>query len=199
MSCSARRPAAAAIAAALLATLALAGCGGGAIAADTPDSSGQSFVGSAYNSSVFRAGARPVAPDISGMTLTGQHLSLSAYRGSVVVINFWGSWCAPCRAEGPTLAVLSEQYRSKGVSFLGDDVGDTTANALAFTRDIGIGYPSVNDASYSIVQDFSRVASVGYTPTTVVIDRTGHIAGLVIGKISYQSMATILNDVAASP
>ena len=115
------------------------------------------------------------------------------------MLNFWGSWCAPCRAEGPTLAVLSEQYRSKGVSFLGDDVGDTTANALAFTHDIGIGYPSVNDASYSIVQDFSRVASVGYTPTTVVIDRTGHIAGLVIGKISYQSMTTILNDVAASP
>jgi len=77
--------------------------------------------------------------------------------------------------------------------------GDTTANALAFTRDIGIGYPSVSDASYSIVQDFSRVASVGYTPTTVVIDRTGHIAGLVIGKISYQSMTTILNDAAASP
>ena len=88
MSCSARLPA---IAAAATAMLALAGCGGGAIGADTPASSGQSFVGSSYSSTVFRAGARPTAPDISGTTLTGQHLSLSADRGSVVVINFWGS------------------------------------------------------------------------------------------------------------
>jgi hypothetical protein len=91
--------------------------------------------------------------------------------------------------------VLDEQYGPKGVSFLGDDVGDTTANALAFTRSVGIGYPSVNDASYSVVQKFGRVAPVNDTPTTVVIDRTGHIAGLVIGAISYQAMTTILRDV----
>jgi len=161
--------------------------------------SGVSYVNGNSNEIVYAQGHRALAPDFTGTSLTGTPISLASYRGKVVVLNFWGSWCAPCRAEGPTLAVLSEQYRSKGVSFLGDDVGDTTANALAFTHDIGIGYPSVNDASYSIVQDFSRVASVGYTPTTVVIDRTGHIAGLVIGKISYQSMTTILDDVAASP
>jgi len=114
------------------------------------------------------------------------------------VLNFWGSWCPPCRAEAPTLAVLAEQYRSKGVSFLGDDVGDTTTNALAFIHDIGMTYPSVNDPNYAVVQDFSRVVAVSDTPTTVVIDRTGHIAGLLIGEVSYQSMTTILRDVVAN-
>ena len=108
MSCFARLPA---LALAALATLGVAGCAGGAIGANTPASSGQSFVSGTYSSSLFRAGSRPAAPDISGTTLTGQHLSLSAYRGSVVVLNFWGSWCAPCRAEAPDLTALATDLR----------------------------------------------------------------------------------------
>jgi thiol-disulfide isomerase/thioredoxin len=146
----------------------------------------------------YSVGHRPLAPDFTATSLTGTPVRLASYRGRVVVLNFWGSWCDPCRGEAPTLAVLSEQYRSQGVSFLGDDVGDTPANALAFTRGVGITYPSVNDTSYAIVQDFDRVVNVGYTPTTVVLDRTGHIAGLVIGKVSYQTMTIMLHDAAAS-
>jgi len=141
---------------------------------------------------------RALAPQFTAASLTGTPIRLASYRGKVVVLNFWGSWCDPCRAEAPTLAVLSEQYRSRGVSFLGDDVGDTPVNALAFSRSVGISYPSVNDANYAIVQDFGKVAPVSYTPTTLVIDRTGHIAGLVIGKVSYQAMATILRAAEAS-
>ena len=160
--------------------------------------SGVTYVGGNNNQIVYAAGHRAVAPDFTGTSLTGTQIRLANYRGKVVVLNFWGSWCPPCRAEAPTLAVLAEQYKSQGVAFLGDDVGDTTTNALAFTHDIGITYPSVNDPGYAVVQDFSRVAAVSDTPTTVVIDRTGHIAGLVIGEISYQAMTTILHDVAAN-
>ncbi|HTU05067.1 MAG TPA: TlpA disulfide reductase family protein [Trebonia sp.] len=160
--------------------------------------SGVTYVGGNNNQIVYAAGHRAVAPDFTGTSLTGTQIRLASYRGKVVVLNFWGSWCPPCRAEAPTLAVLAEQYKSQGVAFLGDDVGDTTTNALAFTHDIGITYPSVNDPGYAVVQDFSRVAAVSDTPTTVVIDRTGHIAGLVIGEISYQAMTTILHDVAAN-
>jgi len=88
----------------------------------------------------------------------------------------------PCRDEAPTLEVLSQQYGSRGVAFLGDDVADTPANALAFNRSVGITYPSVNDPGYVIVQDFSQTAPVSDTPTTVVVDRTGHVAGMVLGK-----------------
>ena len=159
--------------------------------------SGVSYIGGDKSRIVYAVGHRPLAPDFTGTSLTGSPIRLSSYLGKVVVINFWGSWCGPCRGEGPTLAVLSEQYRTKGVSFLGDDVGDTTANALAFTHSVGINYPSVNDAGYAVVQDFGRVVPLNDTPTTVVIDQTGHVAGLVIGAVSYPTMTTMLRDVVA--
>jgi len=159
---------------------------------------GVSYIDGNTDQIVYAVGHRALAPDFTATSLTGTPIRLASYRGHVVVLNFWGSWCDPCRSEGPTLAVLSEQFRSRGVSFLGDDVGDTPANALAYTRSVGITYPSVNDASYAVLQDFGQVAPISDTPTTVVIDQTGHIAGLVIGKVSYQGMVTMLDEVAAS-
>ena len=147
---------------------------------------------------VYAVGDRPLAPDFSGTSLTGAPIKLASYRGKIVVLNFWGSWCPPCRDEAPTLAVLSEQYAAKGVAFIGDDVADTPVNALSFTRSVGITYPSVNDPGYAVVQDFSQVIPVNDTPTTVVIDRTGHIAGMVLGKVSYSTMVTLLKDAAVT-
>jgi thiol-disulfide isomerase/thioredoxin len=147
---------------------------------------------------VYKAGHRPLLPDFTGRTLTGASLRLAGYHGKVVVLNFWGSWCPPCRSEAPTLAVLSEQYRSRGVSFVGDDVGDTPVNALAFTRDIGITYPSVNDSGYQIAQLIGKVVLINDTPTTLVIDRTGHLAGVIYGGTTYSELNTMLQDVAVS-
>ncbi len=147
---------------------------------------------------VYAAGDRPLAPDVTGTSLTGTPIKLSSYRGKIVVLNFWGSWCPPCRDEAPTLEVLAEQYGQRGVAFLGDDVADTPANALAFLHDAGITYPSINDPGYAVVQDFSQVVPVNDTPTTVVIDRTGHIAGMVLGAVSYAAMVTLLKDAAVT-
>jgi thiol-disulfide isomerase/thioredoxin len=113
----------------------------------------------------------------------------------VVVLNFWGSWCGPCRAEAPTLAVTAQQYRPDGVTFLGVDVRDTTASALAFTRDFGITYPSVSDPGSVITLDFTAVVPIAGTPTTLVIDRTGHIAGAVFGTATSQELTDILAQV----
>jgi thiol-disulfide isomerase/thioredoxin len=146
----------------------------------------------------YQPGHRPLAPDVTATSLTGATISLSSYRGKTVVLNFWGSWCPPCRAEAPTLAVLSQQYSSKGVAFLGDDVGDTPSNALAFTHSVGTTYPSINDPSYLVVQKFSQVAPVSDTPTTVVIDKTGHVAGMVLGEVSYGEMTTLLRNAAVT-
>jgi peroxiredoxin len=168
------------------------------LAQGSRQASGVTYIDGNSSQMVYAAGHRALAPDFAAKSLTGTTIKLASYRGKVVVLNFWGSWCPPCRDESPTLAVLSEQYGAHGVAFLGDDVGDSTVNALAFTRDIGITYPSVNDSSYAIVQAFDKVAPVGYTPTTVVIDKTGHIAGVVIGKVTFQGMTTMLRDVAAS-
>ena len=140
----------------------------------------------------YPAGHRPLAPDVSAASLTGTPIKLASYRGMVVVVNFWGSWCDPCREEAPTLGVLDEQYRTQGVVFLGDDVGDTPASALAFLKREAITYPSMNDPGYSVVQRFDQAVQIGYTPTTVVIDPTGRIASVVIGKVTYGGMVTLL-------
>jgi thiol-disulfide isomerase/thioredoxin len=145
----------------------------------------------------YQAGQRPVAPNVTGASLTGNLIKLSSYRGKTVVLNFWGSWCSPCRDEAPTLAALDQKYGSKGVAFLGDDVGDTPANALAFTQSVGITYPSFNDNGYLVVADFSQAGvEVSDTPTTVVIDGTGHVAGMVLGAASYGQLETLINDAA---
>ena len=171
---------------------------GGALAVTLTEGSGASagvsYLNGNANDRVYTVGHRPVAPDFTATSLTGTPIRLSSYRGKVVVLNFWGSWCPPCRDEAPTLGVLDQQYASRGVAFVGDDVGDTAANALAFIHGVGISYPSVNDPGYTVVQDFSQVAPVSDTPTTVVIDRTGHIAGMVIGAVSYGTMTTMLRD-----
>jgi peroxiredoxin len=151
--------------------------------------------GSASESVVeYQPGHRPLAPDFTAKSLTGATIKMSTYRGKTVVLNFWGSWCPPCRDEAPTLAVLSQQYGKQGVTFLGDDVNDSPTNALAFTRGVGITYPSINDPGFAVVQKFSQVAPVSDTPTTVVIDKTGHVVGLVLGAVSYGQMTRLLRD-----
>jgi thiol-disulfide isomerase/thioredoxin len=122
---------------------------------------------------LYSAGHRPVAPDF----------------------NFWGSWCAPCRQEAPALAVTAQQYRPDGVAFLGVDVRDDTASALAFTRQFGVPYPSVSDSGSVITLDFTAVVPIAGTPTTLVIDRTGHIAGAVFGTATQQELTDILAQV----
>jgi thiol-disulfide isomerase/thioredoxin len=147
----------------------------------------------------YQAAQRPLAPNVTGTSLTGSTLKLSSYRGKTVVLNFWGSWCPPCRAEAPTLQVLNEQYSSKGVAFLGDDVNDTPTNALAFIRGDGITYPSFSDNGYLIVADFSDAGvAISDTPTTVVIDQTGHVVGMVLGGASYGQLTTLIKDAAVT-
>jgi thiol-disulfide isomerase/thioredoxin len=147
----------------------------------------------------YTVGHQPIAPNVAGTSLTGSPIKLSSYRGKTVVLNFWGSWCAPCRGEAPTLAELDQHYSPKGVAFLGDDVADTPTNALAFTRTANITYPSFNDNGYLVVADFSQAGvAVNDTPTTVVIDKTGHVVGMVLGAALYSQVATLIQDAAVS-
>ena len=172
----------------LLAVVLVAGWAGGG-------NSGVTDVGGNTNAIIYAAGHRPLAPEFTGTTLTGSKLSFSAYRGKVVVLNFWGSWCPPCREEAPALAVVAKQYQSANTTFLGVDERDTTASAEAFTRNFGIAYPSLNDPGQEIALDFTAVVPLEGTPTTLVIDRTGHIAGAVFGGVTYPELAAILAKV----
>lgn len=153
------------------------------------------YVDGSTNAVLYNAGHQPKAPDFSGTTLTGGTLGLASYRGSVVVLNFWGSWCPPCRAEASTLAFVAQQYQSAGVRFLGVDVRDNTPAALAFTQSHKITYPSVTDPDDAITLDFSSVVPLSSTPSTLVIDKTGHIVGAVYGQVTYQDLTDILAKV----
>jgi len=161
----------------------------------TSGNGGVTDVAGSTSAVLYPAGHRLLAPDFTATTLTGSPLRFSSYRGQVVVVNFWGSWCAPCREEAPALAVTAEQYRPAGVAFLGVDVRDTAASALAFVHDFAIPYPSVSDSGSQITLDFTSVVPIAGTPTTLVIDRTGRIAGAVFGTATYQELTDILAKV----
>jgi thiol-disulfide isomerase/thioredoxin len=186
-------------AAVALAALTATGCAGGAIGADTPVSSGKNFVGSSYESTVFRAGHRPQAPAVSGTTVTGSELSLAAYRGDVVVLNFWGSWCAPCRAEAPALDTLASELQRRGVRFVGIDIRDEPDAAQAFMQDFRISYPSISDPADDIALEFRATDPPSAIPSTIIIDRTGRIAARIIGPVTYSTLKALLTPIIAEP
>ena len=197
---SVRRPAMALAIRGLLAGAAVVGaaaCSGGAIADSTPVSNGQSFVGGSYRSTYYAPADRPAAPKVSGTMLTGGKFSLAAQRGNLVVLNFWGSWCAPCRREAPALAALARHFKDAPVRFIGDDVQDAPANAAAFERTFNVGYPSINDPGEQVALAFHGAVPPVGIPTTLLIDRTGHIAGRVVGGVTYKGLRALINKILA--
>ena len=193
----ARRGAAAALVAA--ASLTLAACAGGSIAQGTPASNGQSFVSGDGGTTVFRGSSAPQAPPVTGTTIGGAKLSLSRFRGHVLVLNFWGSWCTPCRAEAPTLASLARRFSPAGVQFLGVDIRDTPASARAFQRNFAITYPSLNDPGDQVALAFRSTVPPAGIPTTLVISRSGRIAARVIGQVSYPGLRGLISRALAQP
>jgi thiol-disulfide isomerase/thioredoxin len=193
---SARRAVLGAAAAAALA-LGAAACGGGATAQDSAVGNGSSFVSGSYGTTVFQPGSRPQAPQVRGTTLTGGTFTLSADRGSVVVMNFWGSWCTPCREEAPVLGALARHFSGDGVRFLGVDIRDDPASAEAYMRTYRISYPSLNDPNDLVALDFRSTAPPAGIPTTLVIDADGRIAARIIGPVSYAGLKALITQAAA--
>lgn len=194
--CSGRR---AAFGAALAGAVALAAtaCGGGATAQQAAEGNGSSFVPGTYSTTVYRQGARPAAPQVTGTTLTGTRFLLSANRGAVVVLNFWGSWCPPCRVEAPSLGALARHFSGANVRFIGVDIRDDPPSAEAFMRTFRIGYPSLNDPADAIALDFHGTVPPAGIPTTLVIDPSGRIAARIVGTASYNGLKALITQVAA--
>ena len=111
---------------------------------------------------------RPL-PDLTLKTYDGIAYNLGQLRQNVIVINFWASWCAPCRAEAPALEQLSQDLKGQHVIFLGVDQADTTDKALAYLQEFGVTYPNGPDAG------FVDALGVQSLPTTILVDRNGTI------------------------
>jgi thiol-disulfide isomerase/thioredoxin len=184
---------------AALASLAAGACDSGAIGGNTPASNGQSFVSGSAGTTVYGATSGPAVPKVSGTTLTGQKFALAQDRGHVVVMNFWGSWCTPCRNEAPVLSSLSHHFTGTGVRFLGIDIRDSPTSAEAFLSSFHIGYPSLNDPGDVIALDFQDTVPPSGIPTTLVIGRTGHITARIIGEVSYPGLRGLISKAMAEP
>lgn len=159
-----------------------------------PNAATAGYVSGDGSIQILDAGARTASPDITGTTLQGAPFQLSAWRGKVVVINFWGSWCAPCAIEAGGLETAYQATKAGGVQFLGVAIRDSQDNALSFQRKFAMSYPSLLDDG-SIVLDFRGGMSVGSTPTTYVLDKQGRIAARVLGPVDRTTLVGMIQQV----
>ncbi len=143
----------------------------------------------------IKLGDRVMVPPVKGRTLDGGHFESRDYLGNVLVINVWGSWCAPCRAEAPVLRRVSMETKKQGVQFVGIDVRDNDAAAIAFERRYKITYPSITtaDAGQAILA-FGSMLPRNAIPSTLVVDREGRVAARVVGRTTYVTLHTLVAD-----
>jgi len=127
------------------------------------------FIVPASQAAMPKVGA--VAPDFSLKSSSGKNLRLSEHRGEVVMINFWATWCGPCRQEMPLLNRLHEQYRKAGFTLLGVSVDDKPQAAQEMARQLSVGFPVLFDSEKQV----SRRYDVDAMPTTLIIDRDGKV------------------------
>ena len=119
--------------------------------------------------------------------------SSASARGRVLAVNFWASWCGPCRAEQPALSAVARAWRDRGVVFIGVNVQDTRAAALAYTREFQVPYQSLFDRSAQIAARLPAVA----LPTTFILDRDGVIAYQLTGKTTVPILRARLDGLLA--
>ncbi|MFC4121469.1 TlpA family protein disulfide reductase [Nonomuraea zeae] len=180
------------VAAALLAVL-VAGCA--ANQGGQPEVGDTRFVAGDGTMQVFEASERRAAPAIEGPTLDGGEASLAAHKGKVVVLNFWASWCGPCRAEAPVLKEVAAKTKGSGVEFLGVDFKDRQADALAFERTEQTGYPHLFDQPGKVALAFQGTVPPAAIPSTLIIDKQGRIAARALGAVTYSDLMRTVTKV----
>jgi peroxiredoxin len=120
------------------------------------------------------------APDFTLRTVDGQNLRLNEQRGRVVLVNFWATWCGPCRQEMPHLNRLYEKYRASGLVLLGVNVDENTRAAVDVASKLGVKFPVLPDSDKTV----SRLYDLRAMPSTVLIDRDGRVRYLHRGYLA---------------
>ncbi|MEU5092154.1 TlpA disulfide reductase family protein [Streptomyces sp. NPDC021356] len=176
--------------------LALTACGSGG----TSGGSGKSnFITGSDGIATVKKGDRKPAPDLSGKTIDGKQIDVASYKGKVVVLNVWGSWCAPCRAEAPNLVEVAKDTAAKDVQFVGINTRDTsTQPAQEFEKSYGVPYPSLYDPTGKLMLRFKKgTLNPQAIPSTLVIDRDGKIAARALQALSEEKLRKMLDPVLA--
>ena len=111
------------------------------------------------------------APDFTLPSAAGPNLRLQEQRGRVVMLNFWATWCGPCKREMPQLNRLYTKYRASGFVLMGVNVDEDPANAVGVSTKLGVQFPVLFDSAKKV----SKLYDLGTMPSTVLIDRDGHV------------------------
>jgi thiol-disulfide isomerase/thioredoxin len=145
---------------------------------------------------LLRVGDRSPAPAIRGESLDGSQLDLATLRGKVVVVNFWASWCNPCRAESAGLVQVAKDTAALGVSFVGVNIKDERSAARRFDAVHAVPYPSIFDQPGVTLTRLHRLVPQ-YPPSTLLLDRAGRIAALFVGGVTESELSGPVRALAA--
>ncbi len=128
------------------------------------------------------------APDLTLTDLEGRAVSLADYRGQVVLVNNWATWCPPCRAEMPILEAYYQTHQAKGFVVLAIEAGDPKEEVLAFVRQVGLSFPVLLDPEGRSLAAFGNMA----LPNSYVVDRQGNLRLAWTGPVDQRSLETYL-------
>jgi thiol-disulfide isomerase/thioredoxin len=139
---------------------------------------------------------RKAVANLQGEDLEGKKVALADFKGKVVVLNVWGSWCPPCRKEAPDLEAAAKSLAGKGVQFLGVNTRDFDPGPpKAFVRTFKVSYPSVYDPDGDQLLAFRDTLPPSTIPSTLVIDAEGRAAARVLGPVTKTTLEQIVLDV----
>ncbi|MEU0132087.1 MULTISPECIES: TlpA disulfide reductase family protein [unclassified Streptomyces] len=157
------------------------------------------FVTGSGGISTVAKGERTAAPALEGATLDGKSLDVADYRGKVVVLNFWGSWCSPCRAEAKHFVKVAKETGNQGVQFVGVNTRDPQKSlAVSFEEDFGVTYPSLYDPSGKLLLRFPKgTLNPQAIPSTVVIDRQGKLAARSLAALDATKLREMIDPLVA--
>ncbi|MFJ8231865.1 TlpA family protein disulfide reductase [Streptomyces sp. NPDC094448] len=150
-------------------------------------------------STVAKADRKPVA-EIAGKTLEGEPLDVADFKGKIVVLNVWGSWCPPCRAEAPALVKVANETKANGVEFVGINTRDLNKSpAIAFEKDYKVTYPSLYDPKGKLIVGGFPAGTLNpqAIPSTVVLDRDGKIAARALKAVSEKELRSMIDPLIA--
>ncbi|AWN28022.1 MULTISPECIES: TlpA disulfide reductase family protein [Streptomyces] len=190
-----RRRVALLAAGAAAAALALSACGDGA----SGGSAQTRFVQGKNGVDTVKKSERQPAPELSGESTTGKKLDVADYKGKVVILNVWGSWCGPCIAEAPNFSKVANETKDKGVQFLGINTRDSEkSQATSFEEEHKVPYPSLFDPTGRLMLRFPKGSlNPQSIPSTIAIDRQGKIAARSIGPLAEDDLRKMVEPLIA--
>jgi thiol-disulfide isomerase/thioredoxin len=182
------------LAAAALLAPAVSGCSSSLTSSGAPD---KGFLDSDGTITKVAVADRRDPVSFRGTTLEGDPFDVTDFRGKVVVVNVWASWCGPCIKEAPALQQVWAGTRADGVQFVGVDTRDQTAAARAHQRRFGVTYPSVDDDSGRVLLALRGILPPKAPPSTLVLDRQGRVAYRVLEGMTAATLRGIVEDALA--